>query len=124
MVLWVPVFCRIDFLNWLMMRPEEPVVPAAVLAQSWRGSARQHHVTRLLATDAVRVDVLDENTARTSGTILGRSGASDSDVVDGPVPLLGRRTCGKVYTSNEEDIRRIDPTLDTTRSPAPPSPRS
>ena len=85
-------------------------VPAGVVAQVWRGSARQHHLARLLATDAVSADTMDEATARAVGVLLGRSGASD--VVDGHVALLGLRTRGTVLTSDAEDIRRIAPGLD------------
>ena len=85
-------------------------VPAGVLAQVWRGSARQHDIARLLATDAVRVDSLDEDAAKAVGTLLGASGTSD--VVDGHVVLLARRTRGTVYTSDEGDLHGIDPRLD------------
>jgi len=85
-------------------------IPAGVVAQVWRGSARQHNITRLLATDSVQVDPLDEDTAKAVGALLGTS--RTSDVVDGHVALLARRTHGTVYTSDEGDIRRIDPRLD------------
>jgi len=92
-------------------RDEIPTfIPAGVVAQVWRGSARQHNIARLLATDAVHVDPLDEGTAKAVGALLGASGTSD--VVDGHVALLARRTHGTVYTSDEGDLRRIDPTLD------------
>jgi len=91
-------------------RDEIPTfIPAGVVALVWRGSARQHNIARLLATDAVRVDPLDESTAKAVGTLLVTS--RTSDVVDGHVALLARRTHGTVYTS-DEDLHRIDPTLD------------
>ena len=85
-------------------------IPAGVVAQVWRSSARQHNIARLLATDSVQVDPLDEGTAKAIGVLLGSS--RTSDVVDGHVALLARRTHGTVYTSDEGDIRQIDPTLD------------
>jgi len=85
-------------------------IPAGVVAQAWRGSSRQHNIARLLATDSVQVDPLDEDTAKAVGALLGAS--RTSDVVDGHVALLARRTHGTVYTSDEGDIRQIDPTLD------------
>jgi len=85
-------------------------VPAGVVAQVWRGSPRQHALGRLLATGAVRVDPMDEDTAKAVGVMLARSGTSD--VVDGHVALLGRRTRGVVYTSDPGDITALDDTLD------------
>jgi len=85
-------------------------VPAGVVAQVWRGTPRQHRLSGLLATGVVRVDVMDETTAKAVGVLL--RGAGTSDVVDGHVALLGRRTGGTVFTSDEDDIRRIDPSLD------------
>lgn len=85
------------------------LVPAGVVAQAWRGSPRQHPVARLLATQALRVDALDEDTAKAVGVLLGTSGTSD--VTDGHVALLGRRTRGTVYTTDPSDLERIDPAL-------------
>jgi len=92
-------------------RDEIPTfIPAGVVAQVWRGSGRQYNVARLLTTDAVQVDPLDEDTAKAVGALLGTSGTSD--VVDGHVALLAHRTHATVYTSDEGDFHRIDPTLD------------
>ena len=103
---------RLTALALVVVRDRIPtLVPAGVLAQVWRGSARQHGVARLLATGAVRVDALDETTAKAVGVLLATSGTSD--VVDGHVALLGRRTHGTVYTSDAADIHRIDPTVQT-----------
>ena len=102
---------RMAALATVLARDEIPAfVPAGVVAQVWRGSARQHDLARLLATDAVRVDPMDGTTARAIGVLLGTSGSSD--VVDGHVALLGMRTRGKVFTSDEADLRRIAPRLD------------
>ena len=43
------------------------------------------------------------------GVILAVSGTSD--VVDGHVALLGRRTGGTVYTSDPSDIEKTDPII-------------
>lgn len=102
---------RMTALMLVVAREEIPTfVPAGVLAQVWRGSARQHDIARLLATGAVRVDSLDEGTAKAIGVLLGTS--HTSDVTDGHVALLARRTHGTVYTSDAGDLRRIDPAAD------------
>ena len=102
---------RMTALAFIVVKDQIPTyVPAGVVAQVWRASARQHDIARLIATDAVRVDPLDEDTAKAVGALLGTS--RTSDVVDGHVALLARRTHGTVYTSDEGDIRRIDPRLD------------
>jgi predicted nucleic acid-binding protein len=101
---------RMAALAVVITRDEVPTfVPAGVVAQVWRGSARQHDIARLLATRAVRVEPLDDELARAVGILVGAAGASD--VVDGHVALLARRTRATVYTSDENDIHRIDPTL-------------
>jgi len=105
---------RVTALAAVIARDQIPAfVPAGVVAQVWRGTARQHAIARLLATDAIRVDPLDDATARAVGVLLGTSGTSD--VVDGHVAWLARRTRGTVYTSDVGDIERIDPALHVVR---------
>jgi predicted nucleic acid-binding protein len=94
----------------VIVREEIPAfVPAGVIAQVWRGSSRQHDIARLLATRAIRVDPMDDATARAVGIVLGAAGTSD--VVDGHVALLARRARATVYTSDPSDILQIDPAL-------------
>jgi hypothetical protein len=47
----------------------ELAVPAGVIAQAWRGSARQARLARFLALSTVTVVALDEPEARASGTL-------------------------------------------------------
>jgi hypothetical protein len=62
----------------VIVREEIPAfVPAGVIAQVWRGSSRQHDIARLLATGAVRVDPMDDATAKAVGMVLGAAGTSD-----------------------------------------------
>lgn len=84
-------------------------VPAGVVAQSWRGSARQHAVAKLLKAKGVRVDTLDEKTALQIGLRLGS--VDGDDVIDGHVALLAARVRGVVYTSDPDDIRSLDASL-------------
>lgn len=84
-------------------------VPAGVVAQVWRGSARQHAVIRLLRAEAVRVHPLTESVAYRVGLLLGSSRCTD--VVDAHVAILGRTLGAVVVTSDPDDLRRLDPEL-------------
>ena len=85
-------------------------VPAGVLAQVWRGSARQHAIGRLLRAEALRVHPLSESVAYRVGLLLGAS--HTADVVDAHCALLGRALSGIVVTSDPEDLRRLDPSVE------------
>ncbi|MDR0482380.1 MAG: PIN domain-containing protein [Cellulomonadaceae bacterium] len=89
-------------------------VPASVVAQTWRGGPRQHHISRLLKSRALRVMPLDDETARRIGLLLGATGTAD--VVDAHVADLaayvGHAT---VYTSDPSDIRILNPHLTVKR---------
>ena len=84
-------------------------VPAGVVAQIWRGSARQHATVRLLRAGAVHVDPLSVDVAYRLGLLLAKSGTSD--VVDAHVALLARRLHATVLTSDPDDLTALDPTL-------------
>lgn len=85
-------------------------VSAGVLAQVWRGGPRQHAIGALLRTEFARVHPLDRVVALRIGALLARSGTSD--VVDAHVALLGRALGAKVLTSDPDDLRRLDGSLD------------
>lgn len=94
----------------LLELAEELHVPAGVVGQVWRNPARQVRLVRLLATDEVAVHQLDLETAKAAGHLCGATGAAD--VIDASVVLVARGRDGVVLTSDADDIRRIDPTLD------------
>ncbi|NYI06691.1 hypothetical protein [Allostreptomyces psammosilenae] len=96
-------------LVWNRMRA---YVPAGVVAQVWRADIRQP-IARLLRSDAVHVDVLDEPLARRLGLVLAST--RTSDVVQAHVALLARRLDAPVFTSAPEDIRALDATLTVVR---------
>jgi predicted nucleic acid-binding protein len=85
-------------------------VPAGVVAQVWRGSPRQHAVVRLLAAKAVRVHPMDEPLAYRLGLLLAATGTAD--VVDAHVAVLGGSLNAVVISSDPEDLRRLDKSLD------------
>lgn len=84
-------------------------VPAGVVAQTWRGSFRQHAIIRLLQAQAVRVDPMSDDVAYRLGLLLAKSGGSE--VVDAHVALLARRLGGTVLTSDPEDLAALGPAL-------------
>lgn len=94
----------------LLELAEELHVPAGVVGQVWRNPARQVRLVRLLATDEVAVHQLDFETGKAAGHLCGATGAAD--VIDASVVLVARGREGVVLTSDADDIRRIDPTLD------------
>jgi PIN domain nuclease of toxin-antitoxin system len=84
-------------------------VPAGVLAQVWRASARQARVARLLGSPVVEVVSLDRSTALAVGKLCAETGARD--VVDASVVVCARQRGHSVVTSDPGDLSRIGPEL-------------
>lgn len=80
-----------------------PVVPAPVLAEAWRGGARQASLSRLLAL--CDVEPMSEEQAREVGVLAGKS--AHDDVVDVTVVEGAIRRRDAIVTSNEDHIRRV-----------------
>lgn len=80
-----------------------PVVPTPVLAEAWRGGARQASLSRLLAM--CNVEPMTEEQARQVGVLAGK--AAHNDVVDVTVVEGAIRRRDAVVTSNEDHIRRV-----------------
>lgn len=80
-----------------------PTVPAPVLAQAWRGGARQASLARLLAM--CQVEEMSEDQARRIGALAGK--AAHDDVVDVAVVEGAARRGDAVVTSDEAHLRRI-----------------
>ena len=78
-------------------------VPAGVVAQVWRGGARQSRLARFLRADGVVIADLDRDTAMAVGALCGLVGTSD--IVDGHVALHAGRRDLAVVTSDPDDIR-------------------
>lgn len=85
-------------------------IPAGVVAQAWRGGARQARIARLLSDRHVNVPVLDEAVARAVGVLAGEAG--HPDVIDVHVALHAREHGHRVVTSDPGDISAIDPSLE------------
>ena len=92
----------------LLERREVPTVPAPVLAQSWRGTGRQALLARLLA--GCDVKALDDQQARSVGTLAAR--ARVSDIVDACVVEGALRRRDLVVSSDEGDLQAIAAALD------------
>jgi predicted nucleic acid-binding protein len=83
------------------------VVPAAVVAQVWRGSARQARLA--MALEGSVIASFDE-VARTAGELCGA--ARTSDVVDASVALAAvPGSVTHLYTSDPADLRHLLATL-------------
>jgi predicted nucleic acid-binding protein len=85
------------------------VVPAGVIGQVWRDGRRQVRLVRLLASDAVTIEALDDMRARQAGQLCGVS--ATSDVVDASVVLCARAHGHRVVTSDARELRRLDPEM-------------
>jgi hypothetical protein len=82
-------------------------VPAGVVGQVWRDGRRQARLARLLATDEVEIDALDDRRAREAGQLCGARGTAD--VIDASVVLGARSRGDRIATSAPDDLQRLDP---------------
>lgn len=81
-----------------------PVVPAAVLAQAWRGGARQASLSRMLG--GCEIDDLTGERGRAVGELAGRSGIPD--IVDvSVIEVAFRRGTDVVVTSDKSEIQQV-----------------
>jgi len=92
------------------MRTRSPIaVPAGVLGQAWRGSARQARIARLLRSTITELVAFDRSEALAVGKLCARTGATD--VVDVSVVVCARRRHHQVVTGDAADLSAIDPDL-------------
>ena len=89
-----------------LLRGEQPVVPAAVLAQAWRGGP-QAALSRLLS--GCRIEDLDEPRARAAAIVCARSGTRD--IVDAAVVAGALARADLVVTSDADDLERLSSAL-------------
>jgi len=85
-------------------------IPASALAQAIRRPERQVRLARLLRQPTTDVVDLDRVDATQVGRLLAASGTAD--VIDAHVVLCARRAQQRVVTSDPEDLRLLDPTLE------------
>lgn len=84
-------------------------VPAGVVGQVWRDGARQARIARLLGSSSVSVEPLDDLRARAAGQLCGVTGTRD--VIDASVVLGARARGDRIFTSDIEDLRRLDASI-------------
>jgi len=101
----------VRFIDAMLRKGWHLIVPAPVLTEVWRGGARQHHISRLLA--GCSVEPLDEPLARAAGELLGRTGTADP--VDAIVAQSAARRGDIVLTSDPDDLQRLADDLGTIR---------
>lgn len=85
-------------------------VPAAALAQAIRQPERQALLARLVPQPTTDVVPLDRVDATSVGRLLAAS--ETSEVVDAHVVICARRARQRIVTSDPEDLRRLDPTVE------------
>jgi hypothetical protein len=83
------------------------VVPTGVVGQVWRDGRRQVRLARLLATDEVEIEILDDRRAREAGQLCGVRGTAD--VIDASVVIGARARGDRIVTSDPVDLERLDP---------------
>lgn len=84
-------------------------IPATALAQAIRRPDRQARLARLIRQPTADVVALDRVDATSVGRLLAASGTSD--VVDAHVVICARRSGQQVVTSDPDDLRRLDPSV-------------
>jgi hypothetical protein len=88
-------------------------IPASALAQAVRRPERQVRLARLIRQPTTDVIPLDRVDATNIGRLLAASGTAD--VVDAHVVVCARRAHQRVVTSDPDDLRRLDPTIEVLR---------
>lgn len=96
--------------NRAKVRGNQLAVPAGVLAQVWRDGRTQVELALFLRLPFVDVVTLDPHDAKLAGQLCGLTGTSD--VIDASVVVVARRRGHRVVTSDPDDLRRLDPTLE------------
>lgn len=85
-------------------------IPAGVLGQVWRDGGKQVRLARLLATEELEIEVLDDLRARMAGQLCGVT--KTADVIDASVVLCARARGHRVVTSDPDDLAQLAPDLD------------
>jgi hypothetical protein len=85
-------------------------IPASALSQAVRRPERQIRLSRLVRQPSTNVVPLDRVDAVHIGRLLTASGAAD--VIDAHVVICGTRTRTRIVTSNPDDLRALDPSVE------------
>lgn len=98
-----------DFVHRFREEGTPLATSAGVVAQVWRGGAHRQVPVAFLLRRAEVVDLTDSQ-ARVVGTVLGLAGTSDP--VDAHVALIARTRGWPILTSDRDDLRAIDRSLE------------
>jgi hypothetical protein len=91
---------------------QRPVIPAPVIAQAWRGGARQARLATVLSS--ADIVTADGPLSRRAGELLAAAGTAD--VLDALVALVAQDRPGhEVLTSDPDDIHHLLETLHIER---------
>jgi len=85
-------------------------IPATALAQAIRDPQRQVRLSRLLRQPTTDVVALDRVDATHVGRLL--AAAKSRDITDAHVVISARRAGQRVLTSDADDLRHLDPSLE------------
>jgi predicted nucleic acid-binding protein len=91
----------------------ELAIPAGVVAQAWRGGARQVRIAKLLQLQVTSVVALDAKLALRVGARCASTGSTDA--VEVSVAICASDRGHPVVTSDPGDIGAIDPALTLVR---------
>jgi hypothetical protein len=84
-------------------------VPVGVIGQVWRDGRRQVRLGRLLRSEIVEVEPLDDLRARAAGQLCGVK--QTDDVIDASVVLCARSRGDGIVTSDVDDLRQLDTSI-------------
>lgn len=87
----------------------ELAIPAGVIAQAWRGGARQVRIAKLLQLQVTSIVALDAKLALRVGARCAAT--RTADIVDVSVAICASDRGHPVVTSDPDDIAAIDPEL-------------
>jgi len=94
-------------------RRQRLLVPAGVVAQTWRDGRKQVRLARLLGSETIEIEPLTDRRARAAGQLCGVT--KTTDIVDASVALCARAHGGGVATSDPDDLIKLDPSLRIVR---------
>ena len=76
----------------------------------WRNPMRQVRLARVLSSDDVVIHPLDAASARAAGQLCAAT--ATADVIDASVVIVARMVDGVIVTSDPDDLRRLDQSID------------
>jgi hypothetical protein len=101
---------RTDFMRAIvreaMLQKRTMLIPTAVLAQVWRKPAEQVLLRSLAYSRFTELVPLDAVLSEAIGVLCART--QTRDIVDASVALIAKRRAATVFTSDPQDIARLD----------------